>query len=785
MALPYLWVALAFLGGIVLNRFLRAPLAVWLIIALIPIIDAMVLRRRFARLASRRLWPIVAACLALLLGAVRYQQTIPKITPADVSWYNDRRPEVLVTGMLTEPPDYRDAYTSLRLRVEQIDVGQHVFNVSGSLLARVPVNLAYEYGDELRLRGQLQTPPQNGDFSYPQPPAGRDVSSYMPESEATLLPGNGGDPIRRLIYAIRDNSLRNVYRIFSDPEASLLAGILLGTSSGLPDFVQQAFKDTGTAQIMALSGFNISLIAGVFSSLFRRLFGRGRGALLAVLGIALYTFLAGAGAAAVRAALMAALALVALQLGGRQVGLTALAGVAALMALWNPLVLWDADFQLSFFATLGLVLYTQPFERIAGNLLARRFSPSAAQRIAKPLSDFCLLPLAAQLTALPIVAYHFKQISLVSLIAAPLILPFQPAVMMLGGLAVVLGLIIFPLGELMAWIAWPLAAYTIRLVEFLDGLPHGTIPLGSLAPALVVLFYAALLILTFTGPRLRQSAASLYQRFTNLSALTILAILLIGAILSWRLVANTSDGKLHITFLNVGSADAVLIQTPSGRHILINGGPSASSLSDGLGERISLLNRDLDWLIIASTDGAQVASLPRVLLRYPPANVLWSGDQDASFSAGQLADWLAQQSLPVTGAKIGQTLDLGSGITLKVLDVSPVGSTLLIEWNGFRALLPIGEDFDTLGNLQNGKSVGPVTVLLLAQSGYAPLTPPEWVQNLNPQLAVISVSAGDLGGLPDQAALEALTGHAVLRTDRNGWIEITTDGRQVWTTIQK
>ncbi len=198
-----------------------------------------------------------------------------------------------------------------------------------------------------------------------------------------------------------------------------------------------------------------------------------------------------------------------------------------------------------------------------------------------------------------------------------------------------------------------------------------------------------------------------------------------------------------------------------------------------------MLNRNLDWLIIASTNEDEVSSLPRVLLRYQPANVLWSGNQEASFSSRQLSGWLAQQSIPVTSAKAGQTLDLGSGITLKVLDVSPLGSTLLIEWNGFSALLPIGENFDTLNNLENGKSVGPVTVLLLSQSGYAPLTPPEWIRNLKPHLVVLSVAAGDQNGLPDQDTLDVLTGYSLLRTDRNGWIEVTTDGRQMWTVTQK
>ena len=785
MTLSLLWVSLAFLGGIVLNRFLRASLDVWLIIILAPIITAMILRRRVARLALLNIWLIAALFIALFLGAMRYQQTIHKITPADVSWYNDRNYEMLVTGTLIDPPDYRDAYTNLRLNVTQINNGQKFFNVSGLLLAHVPIDQIYEYGDELRLRGQLQTPPQDEDFSYQDYLARQGILSYMPTSEATLLPGNDGNPISRAIYTFKDKALDNIYRLFPDPEASVLASMLLGINGGLSDPIQQAFRDTGTAYVIAVSGFKISILAGVFVTLFSRVFGVRRGTLLAVLGIAFYTFLVGANDAAVRAALMVTLALIAEQIGRRTQGLNTLAFVAALMALWNPLVLWDAGFQISFFATLGLILYLEPLQRTTENLLARYFPQWNAQEVIKYVLYYFLLTLAVQLTTLPIMAYQFKQIPLIALIANPSITPAQPAVMILGGSAILLSLILFPLGQLAAWFAWPLTAYTIRIVELFERVPHGTIPLGNFSPAFIVLYFAVLLALTFAGSRIKEFFVSLYQRYKSLSAITVLVALLVCAVLSWRVVANTSDGKLHITFLDVGSADAALIQTPSGRHILINGGPTASSLSDALGERISLLNRNLDWLIIASTNENEIASLPRVLLRYQPANVLWSGNQEASFSSRQLSGWLAQQSIPVTLTKAGQTLDLGSGAMLKVLDVSPLGSTILIEWNGFRALLPIGENFDTLTNLQNGKTVGSVTVLLLSQSGYAPLTPPEWIQNLNPQLVVLSVAAGDPSGLPDQDTLDALTSYSLLRTDRNGWIEIITDGRQMWTATQK
>ena len=657
--------------------------------------------------------------------------------------------------------------------------------VNGLLLARVNENQTYHYGDIVRLRGRLQTPPENEDFSYRDYLAREGILSYMPSADATLLPGSGGNPIVAFIYGIKDKSFENVYRLFLDPEASLLAGILLGIDSGLAAPLEQAFKSTGTAHIIAISGFNIAIIAAIFIKLFSRILGPRPGAVLAVLGIGFYTFLVGANAAVVRAAIMGTLSIFAVQVGRRQQGLNTLAFVAALMAVFNPLVLWDAGFQLSFFATLGLVLYGDPFQQAAAKFFGRYLPVANIEKFSEYFAEFALLTFAAQLTTLPIMAYQFKQISLVSFIANPFILPAQPAVMILGGLAVVASLLFFPLGQVIAWAAWPLTAYTIRMVEFFNAVPHGVIYLGGFSLGFVVLYYAVLLTFTFGGSSIKNFLSALGQRFRYLSTATILAVLLILAMFIWRLVAVMPDGALHITFLDVGSADAVLIQTPAGRNILVNGGPSTSSLSDALGRRLSPLDHSLDWLILASTNENQVAALPRLLPRYPPRNVLLGGNQQASFSSEQVMQWLADQSIPVTPAEEGQTLDLGEGATLKLVNISSGGATLLVEWNGFRSLLPIGENFDTLDQLEYGNTIGDVSVLSLAQSGYAPLTPPDLIQNLDPQLTVLSVAAGDQDGLPDVATLETLAGRSVLRTDLNGWIEVKTDGKQMWVRVEK
>ena len=217
----------------------------------------------------------------------------------------------------------------------------------------------------------------------------------------------------------------------------------------------------------------------------------------------------------------------------------------------------------------------------------------------------------------------------------------------------------------------------------------------------------------------------------------------------------------------------------------MNGGESPSKLADGIGRRLSPFNRRLDWLVVASTQEQQVAALPRILDHFPPVNVLWAGNAEASYSAGELDRWLAANETPVTPAYQGAVLDLGEGARLEVRSVSPLGAVLLVEWQGFRALLPVGMNFDTLTELENGKKIGPVSVLLLADSGFAPVSPPEWIAALRPQLAVLSVAAGDPDGLPDPAVLEGLTGVSLLRTDRNGWIEVSTDGVEMWVDVAR
>jgi competence protein ComEC len=318
-----------------------------------------------------------------------------------------------------------------------------------------------------------------------------------------------------------------------------------------------------------------------------------------------------------------------------------------------------------------------------------------------------------------------------------------------------------------------------------DRVPHGTLFLGELSIWIVIGFYAALLFVTFGWSSFREWTRSLGQRAGTVGVGSVIVILGIALLLVWRAAVAIPDGLLHVTFLDVGSADAVIIKTPSGKNILVNGGESVTTLSDQLGRRLSSFNRKLDWLIVASTNEEQVAALPRVLERYPPETVLWSGNKQASFSSQVLSEYLTLQGIHVIDAKAGEVLDLGDGATLKMLTVGPRGSVLLLEYQNFRVVLPVGMSFEALDELQGGTNIGPVSVLSLADSGYLPSNPPEWIENLNPELVILSVAAGDENGMPDADVMESVKDYALLRTDQNGWIEISTDGSRMWVNVER
>ena len=772
------WLSLGWLVGLALGKALGLPAWAWL--------PPLALGGAATFLLAGRLRWLGAAWLVVGLGALRFALAQPTLDASHLSTHNDSGELAVLTGVVVDFPDVRDSYIGLRVRAERLRrlADPLSLPVEGVALVRASRYQDFAYGDRVRATGRLETPPVFEDFSYREYLARQGIYSLMSNANVVLVESGQASPLLQAVFSVRQRGLRVVHALFPEPEASLLAGILLGVESGIHPELRQAFNDTSTTHIIAISGFNITLLAGLVVTLFGRWLGPRRGAVVAGLAIGVYAVMVGGDPAVIRAAIMGGLALTARLLGRQTHAMASLGAAALAMTILNPLILWDVGFQLSFAATLGLVLYADPIAQHFVGLASRWMDPRRAERLARPVGEFALFTLAAQATTLPLTAYYFKRLSLVSLIANPAILPAQPALMVLGGLAVLLGMLWQPLGQVVAWLAWPFPAFTVRAVEFFAGLPAASLALPSVGLAMVVLGYGLLFGLTLAPHWLRERLGALRQRLPRPALTLALVALGVGTGLTWRQLADRPDGRTHFTLLDVGAGEAALIQSPTGRFVLVGGGPSPVALSEALGRRLPLFHRRLDWLVLAGSREEQVAGLVGIVERYPVGQA-WIAGAAGGAAYRRVLEELNAASVPILAAQPGAGLDLGGGARLEVLASGEHGAALLLTHGRARVLLAPGADPAMVEAVAQDAGLAGLTALLLPDGGYAAVNPTDWLQRLAPGLVLISVAAGNDRGLPSPAVVSWLQGRSVLRTDRDGWIELISDGRQLWVQAER
>jgi competence protein ComEC len=414
-----LCLVVAWLGGVYLQSVLQAP--AWVLGLVLPFFVAVAL-------LWWREWPVrlgASCCLFLLLGALRYDAAIPTFNETHLAYYDDQG-TATITGVVVEAPDVRDRYVNLKVSARFLEIDGEKREVQGLALVRTGRFPSYSYGDELEIVGQLHTPPESEDFSYKDYLSRQGIHSMVDYGRITLLSRGHGDPFHRMIYALKARLQETIARLFPEPSASLLTGILLGIETGIPRDLVEDFNATSTTHIIAISGFNIAIVAGAIGLLTKRFLGIYRSAVVSICTICLYTVLVGADAAVVRAAIMGSLTLVAIIAGRQTFALASLAAAAFLMTLWNPFLLWDVGFELSFAASLGLVLLVRPWEEGVRAFLSRWVTEERASSIVRLLSEPLFVTLAAQLAVWPITIYYFRRFSLVSPLTNFLIIPAQP-----------------------------------------------------------------------------------------------------------------------------------------------------------------------------------------------------------------------------------------------------------------------------------------------------------------------------------------------------------------------
>ncbi len=381
---------------------------------------------------------------------LRIDLALPNPNGTTIYSFNNQGVPIEIRGRVVELPDVREKLTLVELRADSFRIGTEVFRPTHERLM-VFLSPEYEtsYGDRLMIKGKPITPRQSADFSYRDYLASQGIFTQMlyPAIEEQI-PSSGG--IANTLFRFKEKSLRLIDTIFPAPEASLVKGILLGDDDDIPEDLSENFRRSGTSHLIAISGFNIAIVANLITLLFAGLFGKWKGALGAMAAIAVYTILVGANPPVVRAAIMGSIGIVGTLIGRRSGGINALFLTSGLMLLFNPFLLWSISFQLSAGATLGLVLYASPIQKWVEEIISRWSQEPAAKKAGKYLSEYVFFTIAAQIPILPILLHYFHQVPMATLVANPLVLPIQPPLMILSAGALGLAWIHPALGTLAA-----------------------------------------------------------------------------------------------------------------------------------------------------------------------------------------------------------------------------------------------------------------------------------------------------------------------------------------------
>ena len=623
--MPLLWISIAFIAGTVLSFSIVMQWPVTAILAIVLLILAFFERRTLGRSASyislRRRVPVPVLLLmaAFLVGMARGQAGKPDFNPSDLGFYNTHE-DVIIRGMASQPVENHDKSTMLTISAKDISIdGSTFIPVRGEAVILMPAGIQYSYGDRLAVTGDLETPPERDDFSYKQYLENKGVFSYLSYPRVQQLKGNAGNPIMAAIYRLRDRIAEIVEAIVPQPEAGFLAGMLVGRDETIPDDLKGAFQSTGTSHLVAISGFNITILSGLILALTNRLLPRLWSVLAAIVLLSGYALMAGASPSVVRAAIMGALAIVGRSIGRTRTAVNSLGLAAAVMVMLNPLILRDIGFQLSVIATAGILLIGAPVNDWFTAKTTSPDRPVETNRILAGLGESVLVTLAAQAATLPILLYHFRQYPLIGLLVNPLVLPVQPAAMMLGMAAVGAGMVFLPLGRIIGMAAWVLLAYTTRVVDlFSSASDIGLINLHLNWWQAALLGAGLILAVIF-----RQKWMNKSRRFVLPAAFIALTGLLGVLVNSYYL---RPDGNLHINVFRQGTDLSAFILTPGGQRILVTNRPGDKDLIAFVDRRLPVVNKRLDAVILPNSTASTSTGLSTTLARFQPEWIMVNRD---------------------------------------------------------------------------------------------------------------------------------------------------------------
>ncbi|NIA28809.1 MAG: DNA internalization-related competence protein ComEC/Rec2 [Actinobacteria bacterium] len=786
---PALKLFILLIAGIILGRcFIIPPLFLFSILILSTIFVFITFAKQF-----RRLFALCVILAFVVAGALLLQARVSSFPRNHIRQYVDLPVPVAIEGTIDSPVDVREKAIKFVVNVDSIWVDYMPRLACGkALITLYDLHASLKYGDHIVAKGRLASPSGErnpGEFNYRKYLAAKNIYAVMSVSSGRrfclISRGNGVWFLQQLVYPVRSFIIRFVDKSLNGQSAALLKGLLVGARGDIDPNLKQSFANVGVIHVLAVSGLHVGFILAGLLYLFRLLRIREPfRTLFVILCLVYYAYLTGLHAPVVRATIMASILLVGNLLQRPNDALNSIAAAGLILLVLNPLDLFQPGFQLSFAAVIGIILI---YKNLHAAFLKYFTKWQERENLFRSsLVSLFFVSLAAQLATLPLTAYYFGRIPIISLLANLLIVPLVGLIVALGFISIALGAVWVPLGFIYANTNGLLLSILIWLVKTAEKFRFSYVTISRPSPWLTIFYLLALILF-------------LAWRNVKSRKVALLAILFFANLLVWHRVKSNTH-VLKAVFFDVGQGDSALFQFPDGKTLLVDAGERSDKRDYGEQVIAPYLRREgihkITNIIVTHAHADHIGGVPYLIQHFKVGRIIESRVDDDLYLSYLVDSLAAVRNDLIIRAAAGDTIGGYEKALLLILHPTPpfvagaekypqtlndASVVVKLIYGRISFLLTGDAERPSEMAMRRFGSLLKSDILKVGHHGSSTSSSNSFRHRVRPNFAVVSVGRYNHFGLPSKRILRFFRneGAVVIRTDESGAAVFETDGSKI------
>lgn len=693
----------------------------------------------------------------------------------------------IVGTVISNPIDkeYKNQYT---LKVEKINENKKYQNTNLQLnVKKEKENLSY--GDKIIVKGNFEeasTARNEGGFDYKQYLKTKKIYGIVTvdKKDVKVVNKNNANVIELLANKVRNSMKEKIEQNLTDATSGLLSGMLIGDKSNLPKEIQEDFRNSSLSHILAISGMHVAYVMlGITFLISKMKFSKKVSKIITIVILLFFIILTGKTASVERACFMSVYAILASLLHKRANVLASLSISILIILIINPYSILDIGLQLSYGGTLGIVLIYPILKKGKKSKKERakenKFQ-KLIQKIKEKILDIIRITVSANLVIFPIILYQYNTMSFTFVISNLLISSIIGIIIILGFMSVFASYIFMPLAKIMFFLTQILLNILAQTAHLCAKLPFSKVYFPTPKIYVILIYYLFLIYIILA----KRNIISVKKISKKIFIIFIIIVIILN------LIVKVIPKAFTISFIDVGQGDSMLISTPKGKRILVDGGGTRDSENFDVGRQTLipyLLNKGitkLDYIVISHFDSDHATGVAQILGKIDVSSIILTRQLEENDIYRHILSIAKEKKIKLIYVKEGDVLKIG-GIKISIIHPenklminNPMNNNSIVckvEYNSFSMLLTGDIEMEAEELILRKNINLKADVLKVAHHGSKTSTTGEFLKAINPKVALIGVGKNNNFGHPSNEVIQRLkeNGTRIYRTDENGEISIT------------